>query len=163
EQLIDAELTGYVARVRASELSPVIEAFTGALGALAAEELASFKGKHGGLLSRDPEAALERFAHGLLGRLKHLPLARLKALEEGSMKQQMVTVLGARLSVGILAACSVDAPLGSKAAGPETSVSNKLPIQGRVSAGGQTAATTVAGAFSAEDARRGEGTLKMTV
>ncbi|MNL66093.1 glutamyl-tRNA reductase [compost metagenome] len=33
------------------------------------------------MLERDPQAALERFAHALVGRLMHPPMVRLKALE----------------------------------------------------------------------------------
>lgn len=81
ERLIDTHLEAYMARLVSFQVVPTIQAFSAHLESEAATELADFFERHGALLERDPKAALERFAHSLVGRMMHPPLVRLKALE----------------------------------------------------------------------------------
>lgn len=81
EVLIEQHLREYVSRLASFEVVPTIQAFSAHMEQTATVELADFLERHGALLERDPKAALERFAHALMGRLMHPPLVRLKALD----------------------------------------------------------------------------------
>lgn len=86
-QIIDAEvmiennMREFMARLATFHTVPTIQALTKHMEDLAASELSEFTDRHAGLLDRDPKAALERFAHLLIGRVLHPPLVRLKTLD----------------------------------------------------------------------------------
>ncbi|MEB3197378.1 MAG: glutamyl-tRNA reductase [Candidatus Sericytochromatia bacterium] len=81
EVLIEAQVKDFISRLASFQVVPTIQAFTEHFERLAADEISIFLERQPGLLHRDPRAALERFAHHLLGRLTHPPVARLKTLD----------------------------------------------------------------------------------
>jgi glutamyl-tRNA reductase len=81
EVLIERHVSEFISRLASFQVVPTIQAFTEHLEGLVSDELASFAERHAGLLQRDPRAALERFAHHLIGRVIHPPVARLKTLD----------------------------------------------------------------------------------
>ena len=81
EVLIERQVRDFISRLASFQVVPTIQAFTEHLEHLAADEIANFMERHTGLMQRDPRAALERFAHHLVGRITHPPVARLKTLD----------------------------------------------------------------------------------
>ncbi|MEB3284007.1 MAG: glutamyl-tRNA reductase [Candidatus Sericytochromatia bacterium] len=81
ELMIEHQVRDFIARLASFEVVPTIQSFHEHLERTAAEEMVSFFERHQNLLQRDPRAAIERFAHQLMGRVSHLPVARLKNLD----------------------------------------------------------------------------------
>ncbi len=81
EVLIERQVREFISRLASFEVVPTIQAFTEHLENLAADEVELFLERHVGLMARDPRAALERFAHHLIGRVVHPPVARLKTFD----------------------------------------------------------------------------------
>lgn len=81
EVMIEKNLADFTSRLASFQTVPTIQAFTGAMEALATDELEDFLERNGGLLERDPRAALERFKQLLVARLMHPPIVRLKTLD----------------------------------------------------------------------------------
>ena len=83
EVLIERQVRDFISRLASFEVVPTIQAFTEHLDALAEDEVENFLDRHSALLARDPRAALERFAHQLISRVVHPPVARLKTFGAG--------------------------------------------------------------------------------
>jgi glutamyl-tRNA reductase len=81
EVMIERQVKDSVARLASFEVAPTIQAFTQHLEGLAADEVENFLERHASLMLRDPRAALERFAHHMIGRVIHPPVARLKTFD----------------------------------------------------------------------------------
>lgn len=80
EILVEQHLHELASRLATLQAVPTIHAFQAKLAEWGEDATEEFLHHHASWLSRDPAAALARFAQQLVGRLGHEPIARLKAL-----------------------------------------------------------------------------------
>lgn len=81
EVLIEENLAAFMSRMASFQMVPTIQSFREQMSTLATDEVSEFLAKNQALLERDPRAALERFAHALMGRVMHSPIVNLKSLD----------------------------------------------------------------------------------